>query len=318
MLTGDATSLDDLLRDLIVDLLDRGQITHPSRGQAREVLGVAASLTNPLARLSRSETRGHIFSCLGEFIWYVSQSGQVAPMRYYLSRYDREAEDDGTVHGAYGPRMFNFDGFDQIEATIRSLRSKRDTRQAVVQIFDHSDVQAEYKHVPCTCDLQYALRAGRLHAITYMRSNDVHRGLPHDVFAFTMFQELIARSLGVALGSYIHFVGSLHLYEGDIANVRRYLKEGWQSSTPMPEMPSADPWPELHQLVEVESLLRSGADPVAVELSATPYWRDLGCLLAIFSLRKQRRHSEIRTFRDQLVHPEYRVYVDDSLRAAGE
>jgi thymidylate synthase len=313
----EAATIDELLRELIAQLVRSGQVTHPRRGEAREVLGAAACLTNPLARLSRSETRGRIFSCLGEFLWYLSRSDQVAPMQYYLSRYGSYAEDDGTVHGAYGPRVFNFNGVDQMRATIQALRSNRDTRQGVIQIFDHSDVQADYRHVPCTCVLQYGLRDGRLHAITYMRSNDIHRGLPHDVFAFTMFQELVARSLDAALGTYVHFVGSLHLYEKDVGAAHRYLGEGLYSSTPMPGMPMGDPWPELERLLEVESLLQSGAEPASITLSAIPYWADLGVLLSIFSLQKQGRYSEIPSLRDRLSHSAYRVYVDDRLRGEG-
>ena len=46
-----------------------------------------------------------------------------------------------------------------------------------------------------------------------MRSNDVYLGLPHDVFSFTMIQEIVARLLGVEMGDYTHFAGSLHLYD---------------------------------------------------------------------------------------------------------
>jgi thymidylate synthase len=36
--------------------------------------------------------------------------------------------------------------------------------------------------------------------VTTMRSNDAYLGLPHDVFCFTMLQEIIARSLGREIG----------------------------------------------------------------------------------------------------------------------
>lgn len=38
-----------------------------------------------------------------------------------------------------------------------------------------------------------------------MRSNDAYLGFPHDVFFFTMIQELVARSLGIRVGDYHHF-----------------------------------------------------------------------------------------------------------------
>ena len=65
----------------------------------------------------------------------------------------------------------------------------------------------------------------------HMRSNDVFRGLPHDLFCFTMLQELIARSVGVELGSYHHMVGSLHMYEEDAKQLEEFIAEGWQATS---------------------------------------------------------------------------------------
>src|ERR1700757_480262 len=64
--------LDDLLRKVFRRLLaSKHQIT-ASRGTTRELIGVLLKLERPRARLSRSETRGRAFSCLGEFLWYLS------------------------------------------------------------------------------------------------------------------------------------------------------------------------------------------------------------------------------------------------------
>jgi thymidylate synthase len=104
-------------------------------------------------------------------------------------------------------------------ADLISLLQKRPaSRRAALQIYDARDLAQEHKDVPCTCTLQFFVRDGRLEMATYMRSNDAYLGLPHDVFAFTMLQELVARSLGVEVGVYRHMVGSLHLYEVDRAN----------------------------------------------------------------------------------------------------
>src|SRR4029453_8927030 len=94
----------------------------------------------------------------------------------------------------------------------------------------------------CTSTLQFVIRDHRLNLMTTMRSNDAYFGLPHDIFCFTMLQDLIARSLDIELGTYVHSVGSLHVYEEKIDFVSRYLDEGWQQSMEMPPMPPGDPW----------------------------------------------------------------------------
>src|SRR5438552_48266 len=103
-----ATNLDDLLHDVLKRLLRSGSHIHPTRGAADELPPVLLCLTDPRARLSRTESRGKIFSCLGELLWYLAQSDDVNFITYYLSHYLDESDDGRTVYGAYGPRLFNF------------------------------------------------------------------------------------------------------------------------------------------------------------------------------------------------------------------
>ena len=85
-----------------------------------------------------------------------------------------------------------------------------------------------------------------------MRSNDSYIGLPHDFFAFTMIQEIVARTLDCGLGAYKHFVGSLHLYEDDLDSAQGYINEGLQPTTAaMPAMPRGDPWKVIDVLLPI-------------------------------------------------------------------
>jgi thymidylate synthase len=311
---------DDLIHQALEALVDHGESTDPSRGSARELRGVTLELTNPLARLSRSEMRGKIFSCLAELCWYLSGSGAVEPIEHYLPVYRENAEADGTVHGAYGPRLFAFDGLNQVQTVIDILRERPFSRRAVIQLFDHGDLIGHYADVPCTCTLQYFVRGGCLDAVTFMRSNDAYRGLPHDVFSFTMLQELVARSLDVELGTYIHMVGSLHLYNSDFERTNAFLTEGWQSTTAMPPMPNGDPWSSVDRLVAAEQALRlsSVALSLTVDDELEPYWSDLVRLLSIFDASKKGDTAAIKDLRGQMNSPVFEVFIVDSLRRLGE
>jgi thymidylate synthase len=159
--------------------------------------------------------------------------------------------------------------------------------------------------------LQYFVRSDRLDAITFMRSNDIYLGLPHDVFTFTMIQEIIARSLGVELGTYIHMIGSLHLYEKDDAHMRAFIDEGWQSHIAMAPMPAGDPWPSLRRLLGAESELREGVDYYSLDYADAPYWQDLVRILAMFGLEKQGRQNEIQPIRAALADANYEIFLTD-------
>jgi thymidylate synthase len=85
---------------------------------------------------------------------------------------------------------------------IRTLCEREGSRNALVQIYDNSDSKPENGDKPCTCTIQFAVRNAQLFMHTHMRSNDAFFGLPHDIFAFTMLQEIAARELGFGLGRY--------------------------------------------------------------------------------------------------------------------
>jgi thymidylate synthase len=110
-----ADTLDDLLRRVLNQIAESGVSIEASRGSNRELAGVLLKLTNPRARLSHTETKGKVFSPLGELAWYLSASDNADFITYYLQRYRDETESDGTIHGAYGPRMFTAEWHNQFE-----------------------------------------------------------------------------------------------------------------------------------------------------------------------------------------------------------
>ncbi len=211
----EANTLDDLLREILEHLLameDRVTATRSEElGSFSEVIGASITLFNPRARLSRSESKGKVFSALGEFLWYMSGRNSLEFIKYYVPAYEKESTDGISVNSGYGDRLFDRFGIDQVDGVIQKAAKEDTTRQAVIQIFAAQDTLEP--SVPCTCTLQFLLRDKQLNLIVNMRSNDAYLGLAHDVFAFTMMQELIARHLGVDVGMYRHFVGSLHLYD---------------------------------------------------------------------------------------------------------
>jgi thymidylate synthase len=309
-------TVDDLMRHAVDSIQSDGLHIDPTKGGCKEIAATTFELTNPRARLSRSATRGRLFSALGELCWYLSGSNSTDQIAYYIDHY-RSCDEGGTIFGGYGPRLFSYDGINQIDYVIRTLRISPSSRRTVIQLFDHMDVSESHKDVPCTCTLQYLLRDGFLTAITYMRSNDVFRGLPHDIFCFTMIQEIIARSVGAEVGSYHHMVGSLHMYDTDFRNLSQFLAEGWQTTShAMPAMPVGDPWTGIARLLETERSLRQGTPPARIDFGTEPYWADLGRILGVYAIRKGPRPA-IEQLRSAISDDYYKLYIDDRLDVVG-
>jgi thymidylate synthase len=305
-------TLDDLLCRSFNKILRDGAWVKATRGRNRELCSVLLKLTNPLARLSHTEKRGKVFSALGELAWYLAGRNDDEFVTYYIDRYKNEVEEDGTIHGAYGPRVFGTRGTGQFDTVINVLRKRPTSRKAVIQIFDANDLRGEYKDVPCTCTLQFLIRAHQLHMSVVMRSNDAYFGLPHDVFSFTMFQELAARTLGYELGVYSHYVGSLHIYEDYINAAKQYIEEGWQDReyAAMPKMPPGDPWPSVRRLLRAEEAIRAGRQPAKRFLSELDdYWCDLVRLLQAFTFAKKKMSEKIVRIKSEMKCRVYNEYL---------
>lgn len=306
----EADSLDDLLRAVFSKIREEGIHAVPTRGPITEILGAALTLKNPRARLSRTETKGKLFSALGELFWYLSGDNDLDFIKYYVPEYENDAieDDDGRkiIYGGYGPRLLGMRGNDQVANIIDLLRSKPDTRKAVIQIFDADDVASGQPEIPCTCTLQFFNRNNQLHMCTHMRSNDAFWGLPHDVFTFTMLQEIIARALGIDVGKYHHFVGSLHIYEEHEKKVQEFFNEGWHSTASMPEMPKGNPWKNIDTVMGIEQKIRTQSDPILPPQDLPPYWADIVFLLNIY---KHRNDKQMTSFFTNISNPIYKIYA---------
>jgi thymidylate synthase len=295
-----------------------GVTVRASRGETLELGSVLLRLSKPRARLSHTEKKGKVFSGLGELLWYLARSNDLKFIAYYLQQYEKDSDDGKTIYGAYGPRMFNLRGNDQIRNLVTLLTQKPESRRAVIQLFDAEDLAVPRKEIPCTCSLQFMIRAGRLNMATVMRSNDAYLGLSHDVFAFTMIQEILARTLKVELGDYTHFVGSLHIYKKHRNAVQKYLQEGWQptQNVAMPEMPNGDPWPSVKALVRAEVAIRRGRDPKQLLDGLDPYWQDLARLLQVYRCFQDGNKSDITRIRNKMASPVYDQYITKKVRTA--
>src|SRR4051812_20350363 len=123
----EAETLDDLMHKVMTQAINEGERLNPTKGATRDLHGCVLELANPRARLSRSATRGRVFSALGELCWYLAGSHDLDFVRYYIRRYEEAAEEDGTVRGAYGPRLLNFGGVNQLQYVIDGLRQNPDS-----------------------------------------------------------------------------------------------------------------------------------------------------------------------------------------------
>jgi thymidylate synthase len=243
-----------------------------------EILGAAVRISDPRKRLvvRPSQKKWSVPFAMGEFLWYMRGENRLKTMAYYSRAIRAFSDDQETLNSAYGYRIFgrhDFIGFDQWEAVKHKISFDPDSRQAVIHIRTPHDSQIETKDQPCTIALQFLQRERKLHLIATMRSNDIILGTPYDIFSFTMMQEQMALELGLELGSYVHQVGSWHLYAHQIGLAQEMLEIVGET----PSMPPIEDG--IKRMIEDEELIRNGQ----MVKPGAGYWRDWRLVLSSFA-----------------------------------
>lgn len=207
--------VDKIFRELLTQLLQQPMMSSRA-GNCQELRGVHFVLDGSKVQflLNRRRAANPIYAA-AEFLWHCDGTYDVTRLLPYAPNYTRFCE-PGTLiaRGAHGARIV---GSGMYKTIVELLRANPTTRQAVIPIFDATDVACagnpEVKDIPCAISWQFLIRNRQLHMFVNMRSNDIWLGFPYDVFGFTTFQKLVAGALGLDAGEYHHYIASCHLYE---------------------------------------------------------------------------------------------------------
>lgn len=291
---------------------------------AKECNAFCLRIENPRDRLIWNTDRAMSlgFACR-EFIWYMSGSKDVQALKWYSSSIGKYSNNGWNFHGAYGPRIFNFNGINQFQKVLTLLEKDTDTRRAIIIIRDPKKDFKSSNDIPCTMLFQFLIREEKLNMITYMRSQDMMKGMVYDIFSFTLIQELMASLLGIEIGTYVHFVGSLHLYDSDKFKTEQILMNIEREKPKIKSMPRMlfsrknlefikllDTFDRKLHLVNNEEEVNN-LDEVAVN-ALSPYWFDFwNVFLAYYNSNRDdyekikfyaNRISYIEPFKDFLIY----------------
>ncbi|MFE4636229.1 thymidylate synthase [Streptomyces sp. NPDC056773] len=306
---------------MLRSLIEEPSYRNAPRGYAsREQLGVRFRLARADQRVPIVPARRlNIVFNFAEALWYLAGRDDLDFIAYYAPSIRKYSADGSRLTGtAYGRALFGASEGrpDQWPAVVETLREDPDSKRAVIQIFRGEELQVPGNpDVSCTLGLQFLLREGALHGVGFMRANDVYRGMTSDVFSFTFLQEVLARELGVPLGSYVHQVGSLHLYDPDHARALEVLADPAADEPPardFPSMPEGDNWAYVREVLAVEEQLRTGRHRLAADPRThglPEYWTQV---LVLFEIHRRIRSKEhVGEEQLTLLWPLYRRLVEE-------
>jgi thymidylate synthase len=223
---------DEVWQQAIHRLQEEGEIgEHLGRGgNTREILHAMFVLTDPRQRwiLSRQPAINPAFA-IAEVVWILRGRNDAAFLNYWNSQLPTYAGTGDIYHGAYGFRLRQHFGIDQLTAAYETLQHNPTSRQVVLQIWDtiadlpNQRGEARNPDIPCNVVAFLKIRNQRLEWMQVMRSNDIFRGVPYNIIQWTSLQEILAGWLGIEPGTYTHFSDSLHWYTKDTvtANINK-------------------------------------------------------------------------------------------------
>lgn len=204
-----------------------GTLKQASRlGAMEELLHVVLTIEDPRQRwiVSREPPLNMAFA-LAEIVWIMRGRRDLAFLSFWNKNLRKYVGPGPELNGAYGHRIRNHLGFDQLNRIYKAIKHDNDTRQAVLQIWDSRtdipkpDGSPADPDIPCNVVAMPKLRNGKLEWMQVIRSNDMFLGIPHNIVQFTCMQEVLAGWLGVDCGSYNQISDSLHIYDHDLNNV---------------------------------------------------------------------------------------------------
>lgn len=273
-------------------------------GETREIRQAVISISNPRERwvYSRRPALNPAFA-LAEVIWILAGRKDSAFLTHWNTQLSRYAGSGPYFYGAYGKRLRQGLGFDQLERACHALTGQPNSRQVVLQIWDGrldfptSDGTPRSTDIPCNVVSMLKIRDNKLEWSQILRSNDLFLGLPHNIVQFTMLQEVIAGWLGIEVGTYTHFSDSLHVYSRDYDKLAPELGDRHLSNSDQLALSTEESrltWKRLETLVE---LLVSGDLQeheylqVSEDYDLPPAHQNIACILAAEDARRRAFHE---------------------------
>lgn len=198
----------------------------PKIGNTREINNAIFTLTDINNNIVRIRNISLSYLC-GELAWYFSGRRDTKFIAAFSKFWNKISDDGENANSAYGYLIRLAFNFDQIEKVVELLKKDPNSRRAKININTPNENVIETKDEPCTMFLQFMIRDGKLNCTAVMRSNDIWLGFPYDVAFFTELQKYIARRLQVNYGTYTHIAISLHVYERNLEDIKRIVKNTW-------------------------------------------------------------------------------------------
>ena len=225
----------DLLTDVLVNGVERMDRTGVgTRGVFGRQIRFDLSAGFPLLTTKRV----YFKSVVTELLWFLRGDTNVRWLQENgCSIWDEWAGADGELGPVYGKQWRSWAApakegegarvIDQIAALMANLKANPYSRRHVVSAWNPADVD-DMALPPCHCLFQFFVAPGpdgrdRLSCQLYQRSADIFLGVPFNIASYALLTHMVAETLGLEVGEFVHSFGDLHLYLNHLDQAKEQL-----------------------------------------------------------------------------------------------
>ena len=170
----------------------------------------------------------HFPSIVHELLWFLNGDSNIKYLNDNgVTIWDEWADQNGDLGRIYGVqwrswRGSNNESIDQIKNLMYSLKNNPNSRRHIVSAWNVGDLDS-MRLPPCHILFQFYIVNNKLSCQLYQRSADIFLGIPFNIASYALLTALIANTLNLELGSFIHTLGDAHLYNNHIEQAKLQL-----------------------------------------------------------------------------------------------
>ncbi|KAI4453146.1 thymidine phosphorylase [Holotrichia oblita] len=136
---------------------------------------------------------------------------------------DAFAKKYGELGPVYGYQWRHFNGVDQIKELEKSLKEDPYSRRHILTAWNPGDIKSMLLP-PCHAFVQfYVDQQNRLSCHLYQRSGDIFLGVPFNIASYSLLTMMLAKTLDLKLGEFVHTIGDAHIYLNHLEQVNLQL-----------------------------------------------------------------------------------------------
>jgi len=132
------------------------------------------------------------------------------------------AEKYGNLGPVYGAQWRNFNGIDQLQYIIDTLKTNPNSRRLILSSWNAAEID-NMALPPCHTLIQFYVANNKLSLQLYQRSADIFLGVPFNIASYALLLQMVAQVTGFEVGEFVHTLGDAHIYQNHIDQVNLQL-----------------------------------------------------------------------------------------------